>query len=251
MIGDERLSAMAASFDRAADVYEKSRPEYPPAAVDWLLPAGAHTVLDLGAGTGKLTRALTGRGLAVNAVDPSPKMLDQLRDHAPEAIVRVGTAEDIPLADNSMDAVLVAQAWHWVDQDPALLSVARVLKPGGTLGLIWNLRDERVAWLARLTEIMHSGTGESFVKTGEIKRGPFGEIEKATFEWSRLFGRNELLDLARSASYYTTADAEDQARVIADVGALLDGHPDLAGRGPWTKPYVTHCFRMRLPDSDQ
>ena len=133
--GDDDLAAMAASFDQAADVYEKSRPGYPSEAVDWLLPAGAKTVLDLGAGTGKLTRALTARGLDVIAVDPSPKMLDQLRDAVPEAIVREGTAEDIPIADASLDAVLVAQAWHWVDQDLALPSVARVLKPGGTLGL--------------------------------------------------------------------------------------------------------------------
>lgn len=251
MARDERLSAMAASFDRAADVYERSRPEYPSAAVDWLLPARARAVLDLGAGTGKLTRALTARGLNVTAVDPSPKMLDQLRSIAPEAIIKVGTAEDIPLADSSVDAVLVAQAWHWVDQDIALSSIARVLKPGGTLGLVWNLRDERVAWVVRLAEIMHSGTGESFVKSGEIKRGPFGEIEKATFEWSRAFTRDDLLDLARSASYYTTADTEDQARIIADVGALLDTHPDLTGRGSWTKPYVTHCFRMRLPVPDR
>jgi ubiquinone/menaquinone biosynthesis C-methylase UbiE len=247
MAGDEDLAAMAASFDQAAAVYEKSRPEYPSDAVDWLLPARARTVLDLGAGTGKLTRALAARGLDVIAVDPSPRMLDELRDAVPEAIVREGTAEDIPLPGASVDAVLVAQAWHWVDEDLALPSVARVLKPGGTLGLVWNVRDERVPWVARLTEVMHSATGEVFVEKGEIKRGPFGEIEKASFEWTRVFDRDGLLDLLRSRSYYITASPDEQRRLIAGVGELLDTHPDLAGRDSWEMPYVTHAFRMRLP----
>jgi SAM-dependent methyltransferase len=155
MARHEKIQQQAASFDRAAEVYERARPEYPAEAVEWMLPADAHTVLDLGAGTGKLTRALVARGLEVFAVDPSPKMLDQLRTALPGATVSVGTAEDIPLADTSVDAVVVGQAWHWVDQDAALPSVARVLRPGGTLGLIWNLRDERVAWVERLTAVMH------------------------------------------------------------------------------------------------
>lgn len=247
MTEDNSKAAMAASFDRAADVYEQSRPEYPAEAVDWLLPSGAKTVLDLGAGTGKLTRALTARGLDVIAVDPSPNMLDQLRDAVPEAIVREGTAEDIPLGDASVDAILVAQAWHWVDQELALPSVARVLKPGGTLGLVWNIRDERVPWVARLTEVMHAAQGETFVQSGTIQRGPFGEIEKATFEWSREFTRTELLALLRSRSYFITAPSEEQAQMVAGVDRLLVEDPDLAGRTSWTMPYVTHAFRMRLP----
>jgi ubiquinone/menaquinone biosynthesis C-methylase UbiE len=247
MAGDEDLAAMAASFDQAADVYEKSRPEYPAAAVDWLVPAGAHVVLDLGAGTGKLTRALSARGLEVFAIDPSPKMLDQLRSAVPGAIVREGTAEDIPLEDASVDAVLVAQAWHWVDEDVALPSVARVLRPRGTLGLVWNVRDERVPWVAALTEVMHSATGEVFVQKGDIKRGPFGEIETASFEWTRTFDREGLLDLVRSRSYYITASPSEQESLLAGVNTLLDTHPDLGGRDSWEMPYVTRCFRMRLP----
>ena len=238
----------AASFDLAADAYERGRPEYPAEAVDWLLPAGAHTVLDLGAGTGKLTRALTARELEVFAVDPAPKMLEQLREAVPDAIASEGTAEDIPLADASVDAILVAQAWHWVDQDVALPSVARVLKPGGTLGLVWNIRDERVPWVARLTQVMHEATGEQFVVSGIIKQGPFGEIEKANFEWSRDFTRAELLDLLRSRSYFITAPPDEQDRIVANVHALLDSDPDVGGQTTWTMPYVTHCFRMRLPE---
>jgi ubiquinone/menaquinone biosynthesis C-methylase UbiE len=240
---------MAASFDRAADVYERARPEYPSAAVDWLLPAGAKTVLDLGAGTGKLTRALAARGLEVYAIDPSAKMLDQLRAAVPDAIVSVGTAEDIPLPDASVDAILVGQAWHWVDQDAALPSVARVLRPGGTLGLVWNIRDERVAWVARLTAIMHSAEGEVFLETGHIQQGSFGEIETASFEWSREFDRDGLLDLVRSRSYFITASPAEQASILRGVGDLLDSDPDVGDARTWTMPYVTRAFRMRLPSS--
>lgn len=247
MANAEELSPMAASFDRAADSYERARPEYPSEAVDWLLPAGAKIALDLGAGTGKLTRALTARELDVIAIDPSPKMLDQLRDAVPEAIVRLGTAEDIPLETASVDAVLVGQAWHWVDQELALPSVARVLKPGGTLGLVWNIRDERVPWVARLTEVMHPAQGEVFVESGTIEQGPFGPIEKATFEWSREFTRSQLLDLVRSRSYFITAPAAEQESILSGVDSLLSNDPDLAGRSSWTMPYVTHAFRMRLP----
>jgi SAM-dependent methyltransferase len=243
----EKKSRQAASFDRAAVVYERSRPEYPAEAVDWLLPAGATTVLDLGAGTGKLTRALAARGLEVFAVDPSPKMLEQLRAAIPGATVSVGTAEDIPLADASVDAIVVGQAWHWVDQDAALPSVARVLRPGGTLGLVWNIRDDRVPWVVRLTAVMHPAEGEIFMDTGHIDRGPFGDIESANFEWSRDFARGDLLDLVRSRSYFITAGPEEQASILSGVNHLLDTDPDIGGRSSWSMPYVTRAFRMRLP----
>lgn len=237
----------AASFDRAADVYERARPEYPDAAVDWLLPAEAHTVLDLGAGTGKLTRALTARGLEVIAVDPSPRMLEQLSAAVPDATVHKGTAEDIPLADASVDAVLVAQAWHWVNQSVALLSVARVLRPGGTLGLVWNMRDQRVPWVERLTTAMHPAESEIFFENGHIERGPFGEIAHESFEWSQQFTRDELFDLLRSRSYFITSTDEGKQRLMDAVRDLLDHDPDVGGQTTWTMPYVTECYRMRLP----
>ncbi|MDQ1583598.1 MAG: hypothetical protein QOF36_1652 [Microbacteriaceae bacterium] len=243
----DQKTEQAASFDRAADVYERARPEYPVEAVDWLLPADARTVLDLGAGTGKLTRALAARGLEVYAVDPSPRMLDQLRVAVPGAIIHEGTAEDIPLADASVDAVLVAQAWHWVDQDASLPSVARVLKPGGTLGLVWNIRDETVPWVARLTKIAYPAESEIFLETGTIQHEGFGEIESTRFAWSSEFTRDELLNLVRSRSYFITAGAAEQASILGGVNDLLDTDPDLVGRDSWTMPYVTHAFRMRLP----
>lgn len=228
-------------------MYERARPEYPDAAVDWLLPAGAKKVLDLGAGTGKLTRALAARGLEVIAVDPSPKMLDQLRAAVPDAIVHEGSAEDIPVADASVDAVLVAQAWHWVDQSLALPSVARVLRPGGTLGLVWNMRDQRVPWVARLTTAMHPAESEVFFENGQIERGPFGDIETASFEWSQEFTRDELFDLLSSRSYYITSTDAGKQQLMGAVRNLLDHDPDVGGQQTWTMPYVTECYRMRLP----
>ncbi|EFD55178.1 methyltransferase [Mycobacterium tuberculosis 02_1987] len=109
---------MSLSFGSAVGAYERGRPSYPPEAIDWLLPAAARRVLDLGAGTGKLTTRLVERGLDVVAVDPIPEMLDVLRAALPQTVALLGTAEEIPLDDNSVDAVLVAQAWHWVDPRP-------------------------------------------------------------------------------------------------------------------------------------
>jgi SAM-dependent methyltransferase len=110
-----QLQRQASSFGAAADAYERGRPPYPPEAIGWLLPEGVSRVLDLGAGTGKLTRQLRGRGLDVVAVEPSAGMREQLARAVPDVTVLAGTAEDIPLPDGSVDAVLVAQAWHWVD----------------------------------------------------------------------------------------------------------------------------------------
>src|ERR1019366_4559040 len=133
----------------------------------------------------------------------------------------------------SVDAILVAQAWHWVDQDAALPSVARVLRPGGTLGLVWNLRDDRVPWVRRLTTVMHPAEGEIFMATGHIARGPFGEIESASFEWSRDVTRDELLDLVRSRSYFITADEAERSSILRGVNELLDRDPDVGGRESW------------------
>ena len=119
------------SFGSAAAAYERGRPSYPPEAIDWLLPAGALKVLDLGAGTGKLTTRLVERGLDVVAVDPIPDMLERLRASLPDTLALEGTAEEIPLEDNSVDAVLVAQAWHWVDPQRAVPEIARVLRQIG------------------------------------------------------------------------------------------------------------------------
>lgn len=237
--------ARARSFDRAADVYERARPGYPDDAVDWLLASDPAVVLDLGAGTGKLTRALVGRVARVHAVDPSPTMLDQLRDAVPDALVATGSAEDVPLPDDAVDAVLVAQAWHWVDPVRAVPEVRRVLRPGGVLGLIWNVRDESVPWVAALTSIIHGSDAERFVADGS-GIPDLGPVERFVTRWERPFDRQGLLDLVASRSYLIAADQPVRDEVLRQVGELLDTHPDLADPQTWRLPYRTEAFRITV-----
>jgi SAM-dependent methyltransferase len=144
----------AASFGAAADAYERGRPPYPPEAVAWLVPDAARTVVDLGAGTGKLTRVLRTPGRELVAVEPSAGMHEQFARVLPGVRVLAGTAEAIPLPDASADTVVCAQAWHWVDPGRAVPEAARVLRPGGRLALAWNSRDESVPWVAELGRIL-------------------------------------------------------------------------------------------------
>src|SRR6478672_4630208 len=172
----------AASFGGVADVYERSRPGYPEDAVRWLAGEQPCDVVDLGAGTGKLTRSLVALGHRVTAVEPLPEMLDQLRSAAPEATALEGAAEAIPLADGSADVVTVAQAFHWFDHGPALVEIARVLRSGGRVALVWNIRDESQPYVSELSDAMVGRTG---VDTGSIDpidaSGLFGPVERATF----------------------------------------------------------------------
>ena len=236
-------SAQATSFGAVARLYERGRPPYPPEAVDWLLPEGTPRVVDLGAGTGKLTRDLTARALPVTAVDPSDGMLDELRRVLPGVPAHLGSAEAIPLPDDSADAVLVAQAWHWMDPVRAPREIARVLSPGGRLGLIWNLRDETVDWVRRLGGIIGGAGHERDIAVGP----PFGPVETRDFPWTHHLGRDELLDMVASRSNVILLPPDERAAVRAQVRQLLVTHPDLVGRTEYDLPYVTHCARTSLP----
>jgi SAM-dependent methyltransferase len=235
----------ASSFGAAADVYERGRPPYPPEAVSWLLPDGASRVLDLGAGTGKLTRQLRDRGLDVIAVEPSAGMREELARAVPGVTVHAGSAEEIPLADASVEAVLVAQAWHWVDRSRAVPEVARVLAPGGRLGLVWNIRDEREEWVAELGRILHD-PGEHRSQDSGLIGPPFGPVERRDVEWEHRLSPDELIDLAASRSYVITMPAGRRAAVLAAVRHLAGSHPGLAGPGELVLPYVTECYRASL-----
>ena len=241
-----RLEHHALSFGQAAEAYAVARPSYPADAVEWLVPDGAGTVLDLGAGTGKLTTLLARSGRDVIAIDPSADMLAQLTASAPDITTLVGTAETIPLADASVDAVTVAQAWHWVDAERAVPEVARVLRPGGTLGLVWNTRDESIDWVARLGELM-GGTAHYEMDDEAPPVGPpFGPLETWQTRWVQTLDRDGMLDLVRSRSYFLVKSKAEQDATIAAVIELLEDHPDLSGRPVVELPYITECFRARL-----
>jgi SAM-dependent methyltransferase len=236
----------AASFDRAADVYDASRPTYPADAVSWLVDGVEGPVLDLGAGTGKLTSALVERGFEVTAVDPSPEMLRVLRGRLPGVDAVQGSAESIPSPDGAFGLVVAAQAWHWVDADVAVPEVARVLRPGGRLGLVWNERDESVGWVRELGQLMDAGTAEFDDESDPVVPSPFGPLEKHETRWVQALTPDGLLDLARSRSYFITKDADAQAAVIQSLRRLLREHPDLAGRDVIELPYVTRSYRTTL-----
>jgi SAM-dependent methyltransferase len=239
----EDRDAHARSFGPVAGRYERGRPSYPAAAVDWLLPAGARRVLDLGAGTGKLTRALLQRGVEVTAVDPSDGMLAELRRVLPGVPALAGSAEDIPLPDHSVDAVVVGQAWHWVDPHRAVPEVARVLTPGGRLGLIWNVRDAHVDWVRRIGEILDDRMSRPLAAIGS----PFGPVETRDFPWHDRTGPDQLLDLVASRSYVILMRSDERAAVLAQVRQLLATHPALVGRTEFDLPYVARCARAALP----
>ncbi len=242
----ERLPSRASSFGAAADAYERGRPPYPAEAIDWLLPRDARRVLDLGAGTGKLTRQLHERRLDVVAVEPSAGMRDQLARTLPDVALLEGTAESIPLPDDSVDAVLVAQAWHWVDPVRALPEVARVLTPGGRLGLVWNIRDEREDWVAQLGRTMHRHGEEADGDPAPAVGRPFAPLQRHDVEWGYHLSRAALVDLVASRSYVITLPEPQRTALLADVRELVNAHPALAGAGEIVVPYVTWCYRTDL-----
>ncbi|MFW2513962.1 class I SAM-dependent methyltransferase [Demequina sp. SO4-13] len=232
----------ATSFGAAAGDYERGRPGYPADAVAWLLPASPRRVLDLGAGTGKLTALVAAVADHVVAVDPDPAMLDTLSQSLPDVVTSVGRAESIPLPDASMDAVVLGQAWHWVDTDAASTEIARVLRPGGTLGLVWNIRDSREPWVARLGNAMRGSAAEQLIEGEGPRVGPpLDGLERRTWEWVRRTDAGGVRAMARSRSHYIMGDQEYRARVDRDVEAVLAGLQ--SPEREVLLPYVTHAYR--------
>ena len=232
------------SFGEEAAAYERGRPSYPPEAIDWLLPPGARDVLDLGAGTGKLTIRLVERGLEVVAVDPIQEMLEVLSGSLPDTPALLGTAEEIPLPDDSVDSVLVAQAWHWFDPARAVKEVARVLRPGGRLGLVWNTRDERLGWVKDLGRII-GHERDPFSQEVTLPH-PFTDVERHQVEWTSYLTPQALIDLVASRSYCITSPAEVRTRTLDEVRELLATHPALVNMTGLALPYVTVGIRATL-----
>jgi len=230
----------ANSFDRAADLYERARPSYPADAVDWLLESNPEVSLELGAGTGKFTRLIADRTRVI-ATDPSRNMLEQIPVDVER---RVGTAENIPLREGSVDAVYAAQAWHWVDPTTAVPEVARVLRTGGILGLIWNGRDDRVDWVAKLSEIIVDSPAEELKGFADVEG--LAPVERFETAWSHELDRDEIAELVASRSYFILQDAAAQAATLEQVRRLLDTHPDTRDLQRIPVPYRTFAFRARL-----
>jgi SAM-dependent methyltransferase len=237
----------ALSFGKIATAYAHHRPSYPEAAVGWLLEGAGPRVIDLGAGTGLLTRLLVARGLDVAAVEPSAGMRSEFVACLPGVEVLDGAAERIPLPDASVDAVVVAQAWHWADPTIAGPEVARVLRPGGRLGLVWNIRDERVPWVAALGRIMHRGPEREMESDRPTVGPPFAPIERFDVPWVDRITPDGLVELVGTRSYILTATERRRRQVLAEVRELLASDPELAGRDLIDLPYVTRCSRTGVP----
>ncbi|HJT38440.1 MAG TPA: class I SAM-dependent methyltransferase [Actinomycetota bacterium] len=247
--------AAAIGFDKAADAYERARPGYPDEAVDWLveqLRAGDGVVVDLGAGTGKMTRALVARGLDVVAVEPVGGMRAKLVEALPSVRALDGTAEVMPLADGEAAAVVVAQAFHWFKHTEALEEIHRVLRRAGRLGIVWNVRDERVDWVAQITEIIRPYEGEGGVEIPRFRHGKwrralaetdlFKHVAEETMEYAEPMTVERLVDRVDSTSFIAALPVEERAQVDEQVRALARDHPDLTGKDAFDFPYVTEIY---------
>jgi SAM-dependent methyltransferase len=240
----------ATGYGSAAGAYERGRPSYPDEAVAYLaaelgLGPGAR-VLDLAAGTGKLTRLIVEGGADVVAVEPVAAMRAVLATAVPGIAVLEGTAESIPLPDGSVDAVTVAQAFHWFDADAALAEVHRVLRPGGGLGLIWNMMDVGVEWVAVLQELVHGARGSvpaygpSPWRDAFASSRRFTPLTERTFDFVQELDEDGLVDRVASTSYVAALPDAERQRLVGQVRTLAAGVPH-----PIRLPYRTDVFSCR------
>ena len=241
-----------AGFGTSAATYRAARPEYPPAIEQWLrddLGLGAKkTALDLGAGTGKFSARLLAIGATVIAVDAVPEMLAQLAERYPDIDARAGSAESIPLENGSVNAVVCAQSFHWFATAKAIEEIRRVLKPEGHLGLVWNVRDESVAWVAALTKLMEPYEGDAPRYSTQAWRSLFpAEGFRALRE--RHFANSHsgppehvVVDRVLSISFIAALPPEERLTIASRVRELIRESPELAGKAIVSFPYETAAF---------
>jgi SAM-dependent methyltransferase len=242
-----RRHELGQSFQDGGEHYDRVRPGYPADSADWLIgsvgrTAGVADAADIGAGTGKFTALLLERGLAVTAVDPSADMLAQLRLSLPGVPATEGTAEATGLPDRSFDVVSVAQAWHWCDPTQASTELARILRPGGVLGLVWNQLDTSVPWVHRLSRIMHAGD----VHKPDFRPavGPeFTGLESHLTRWEDPVTTEDIVELAKSRSYYLAAGEATRAKVRSNLDWYLHEHLAYRRGDVLGLPYLTQTWR--------
>jgi SAM-dependent methyltransferase len=212
----------AKSFDRAAEEYERGRPGWPPEVLELLPVAADSTVLDIGAGTGKLTRVLAARYARVIALEPLTEMRAILSQQVPAAEPLPGVAEAIPLGDGAVDAVFTGQAFHWFANDVAVAEIARVLRPGGVLARMWNEAVDPCPlppeYDRRLTEL-HDAMRPPPVPDDVFDGMPFGEVHEGAVDHEHVSSRDEVLAFAASVSWIASRDDRDE--VLAELASLL------------------------------
>ena len=245
---DDDVSRLSRAFGPVAEAYDRGRPDFPREAAAWLVGREAATVVELGAGTGKLTRQLVALGHDVHATDPDAAMLAVLQRHLPDVPTSVSGAEEIPLPDRSVDVVVAGQAFHWFDHERALPEIARVLRPGGYLALAWNVRDERIPWVRKLGRALGSAAAAEGTDSTDavVQSDLFGFVEDTTFSFWQGVDRDTILDMAASRSYVATLDDETRQATLDAVRALYDDY----GRGMdgMQIPYDCRCYRAVVTD---
>lgn len=254
---DERL-LHSSSFGAAAVAYAEHRPDYAQAAARWALePAPGLRVLDLGAGTGKLTATLVALGADVTAVEPDPAMLTELRRTLPGVRALPGGAEAIPLPDASVDAVLAGNAMHWFDMAAAGPEIARVLAPGGILAGLWNVMDDRAEWVAGLARISGSAAvgprdtpGSWRAETASMHlpapggTARFGSPAQAEFPHGQRRSADSLVATLATRAGVLVMPEQERAALLGRIRAFLAGRPETA-HGEFTLPMLTAVLRVR------
>jgi SAM-dependent methyltransferase len=241
------------SFGSIADGYDRFRPGPPADAVRWAVPPEAVDVLELGAGTGGLTRHLIGGHRHVRAVEPDERMRAVLLERVPDAEVVPGQAEEIPADDASVDAVIGSSMWHWVDQSRAVPEVARVLRPAGTFALLWSGTDRSIDWMRSLWaggQALDEGKGND--QDSQRRRrhlvglpadAPFLEPESHVVRWTRLMTSEDLVGMAGTYSAVITMSVAEREAYLAGVSRYLETHDVPTSEGLVKVPMRCLCWR--------
>ena len=237
------------SFGEQADAYERTRPEWPKEAARWLAPESARLVVELGAGTGKLTRTIAGLAQRVVAVEPDPRMLAVLHERGLEGIE--GTAEAIPFGDGEADGVVAGSSLHWFEFDRALGEIHRTLRPDGLFGFGWNHRDERHPTIAAMSEAIYSSRPSRQTSgwrrrdwVSEVMRtGLFGEVEHVLFEHVHELPRGALADHLLSYAGLAALPEHERRREFATVAEILDADPSLHDGDRMRLPFIVDAYR--------
>lgn len=244
---DDRLRH-GRSFGAVAAAYAQLRPGYPAEILDFLLGKQFRRVLDLGAGTGKLSEVLLAAGYEVLAVDPSAEMLAELAGRWPTVQAVVGIAEAIPLSESCVDAVVAGQAAHWFDLPVAATEIDRVLQPGGALGLVWNLGDERVAWVAALGELLKAADNHTSAEEDRIAallaESLSRKVQQAEFSYIQELTPEQLLASLATRSQVVLLEAGARDQLLAAAGQLIASHPETRDRPILELPYRCLAYKF-------